>query len=123
MLASLAFLILVPFAAGLTLDNRLADSILAFQVPRVSLNAIRPGIIELGDLVQNSLGPSRTELARWLPAVIVTAIALSLAVILLAALLRRRPEVARRWQAWATAGLLIIVLTTATFASATPIRT
>jgi len=113
-IASLAFLILIPFAAGLTLDGRLAASILSFQLPRVSLAAFRPGTIELGNLVDSGIGLSRTDSARWLSLGIVFVAAMCLAAISVGVLGRRRPEVARRWRRGGTAGLLFLVLTTAT---------
>jgi hypothetical protein len=112
-IASLAFLVLIPFAAGLTLDGRLSDSVLSLQVPRASLTAFRPGTIELGDLVHNSVGLSRTDSARWLSLGIAVAAALCLAALLLGSLLRRRPA-ARPWEKWGTTGLLVLILTTAT---------
>ncbi|OGO45205.1 MAG: hypothetical protein A2W34_00855 [Chloroflexi bacterium RBG_16_64_32] len=113
-IASLAFLILIPFAAGLTFDGRLADSVLSFQLPRASLAALRPGTIELGDLVSSSIGLSRTDSAIWLPYGIVSAAALCLAGISLAFLFRRRREATRRLQRSATTGLLVLVLAAAT---------
>jgi len=113
-IASLVFLILVPFAAGLTLDRQLAASVLSIQVPRISLTAWRPGTIELGNLVNSSIGLTRTESARWLALGIVLAVSICLAVISVGVVGRRRPEVARRWRRGGIAGLLFLVLTTAT---------
>src|SRR3972149_3632013 len=59
-IASLAFLILIPFAAGLTLDGPITASVLSIQVPRVSRGAFRPGTIELGNLINSSIGLSPT---------------------------------------------------------------
>jgi hypothetical protein len=114
-IASLAFLILIPFAAGLTLDRRLTDSILTLQLPRASLSAFRPGTIELGDLVETGLGLSRTDSARWFPAGIIAAAALCLAGLVLAFLFRRRHRAARLWQEAAMTGLLVLILAAATF--------
>jgi hypothetical protein len=113
-MASLAFLILLPFAAGLTLDGRLIASILTTQVPRISRTAIHPGTIEFADLVTNSIGLSRAEFARWLALSIASGAALCLAGTLAPFLTRRRLELARRLQGGATAGILVLVLASAT---------
>jgi hypothetical protein len=115
--ASVGFLILVPLAAGLTFDGRLADSFLKLQLPRASLTAIRPGTIELGDFVNSNIGLSRTDLARWLPYGILSAVAFCLIVIALTFLLRRQHQRYRRWQGTATSALLILVLATTTIST------
>jgi hypothetical protein len=113
-IASLTILILFPFAAGLTLDRDTAASILAFQLPRVSLAAIRPGTIELGNLIDSAFGLPPAEAARWISVAMLSAAALCLAGILSAYLLRRRLQAAPDWQRWATTALMVLVLATAT---------
>jgi len=113
-IASLGFLFLIPFIAGLRLDRDLAVSILATQVPRASRAAIRPGTIELGELVRRSLGVARVDSTTWLTTGILIAFVLCLLVIAVTLFARRRPELARRSRNAAVAGLLALVLASAT---------
>ncbi|HET7010041.1 MAG TPA: hypothetical protein VFI11_04635 [Anaerolineales bacterium] len=112
--ASLALLILIAIVAGPTLDGRLSDSILSIEVPRISRTALRPGIIELGDLVNSSLGLSRIESGRWLTLGLVLAVAVCVAAIVVASVGRWQPKVALRWRKGAAAGLVGLLMATAT---------
>lgn len=109
---SLGFLLLFPVLASVNLGGSVVDSLLSLQVPRMSLSAVRPGTIELGNLLGSSLGVTRSDVERWVSVGMAVAVLLCLTILGVAALWRGRLLRLQPGLRPAVIGLLAIVLAT-----------
>ncbi len=112
--ATLAFLLGMPFVLGYAFNESLGLSILSTDVPRISLRALRPGTIETWELIQNSTGLSRADSAHLLSSAIAILVALLLTLLVIAAILRGRAHAAGGIGRAAATGLITLVLATST---------
>lgn len=109
---SLGFLLLFPVLASVNLGDPVVDSLLSLQVPRMSLSAVRPGTIELGNLLGSSLGVTRFDVERWVSVGMAVVVLACLTILGATAFSRGRLQRLRPGLRPAVIGLLSIVLAT-----------